>query len=326
MRSTPATSSLRTNPGLQFLQCVLLGAVVLGGCGDKEPAATGGATKTTTEGESSTGDATGTGTTVASSPTTGAVGTSSGGAGESAGTTCSFLGCEATTGGGIEPVCDNWAQDCPEGQKCMPAANDGSTAWNTTVCTDVNPAKRQPGDECTVEGSGVTGIDDCDKGVMCWEVDPNTKMGTCVAQCTGTPDAPICADGGTCFISNEGVLNLCLPLCDPLAQDCPGTGLCIPNPKNNEEFTCVLDASGEEGQAFDACEYINVCDKGLLCANPMLATECDPAAIGCCLPFCPLDEVPSKCPGANLQCIPWFEMGTAPPGYENVGFCGIPMG
>jgi hypothetical protein len=325
MTSTSSTPSSRINPARQLLQRVMFGALVLGGCGDKEPAGTGAATKTTTEGESSTGSSSGgeTGTTTNTQPTTGTTGSTGGGG--STGTTCSFLGCEATSGG-IEPVCDNWAQDCPEGQKCMPAANDGSTAWNTTVCTDVNPAKKQPGDECTVEGSGVSGIDDCDKGVMCWEVDPATNIGTCVAQCTGSPDAPLCGLGGTCFISNDGVLNLCLPLCDPLAQDCPGTGLCIPNPKNNAEFTCVLDASGEEGQAFDACEYINVCDKGLLCANPMLATECDPAAIGCCLPFCPLDEVPSMCPGANLECIPWFDVGTAPPGYENVGFCGIPMG
>jgi hypothetical protein len=320
MRSTSSCSSLRN---LQILHSLLLGAVVLGGCADKDPASTGTATKTTTEGESSTSGGSGTSGTTTATPTTTDGGTSSGSGGGS-GTTCTFLGCGTTGGTAME--CDNWAQDCPEGQKCMPAANDGSTAWNTTVCTDVNPAKKQPGDECTVEGSGVSGIDDCDKGVMCWEVDPATKIGTCVAQCTGTPDAPLCALGGTCFISNDGVLNLCLPLCDPLAQDCPGTGLCIPNPKNNEEFTCVLDASGDEGQVFDACEYINVCDKGLLCANPMLGMECDVNAIGCCLPFCPLDEVPAMCPGVNMECIAWFEMGTAPPGYENVGFCGIPMG
>lgn len=324
MRSTSSPSSLRNLPGLRVLQSVVLGAMALGGCSDKEPAGTGMTTKTTTEAGSSSGGAgqSETGATTAATPTSGAMG-SSGDTGEVMDTGCNFI-CGDQPGGSME--CDNWAQDCPEGQKCMPYANDGSTAWNATKCVDVKPEKGQPGDSCFTEGGGVSGIDSCDKGVMCWEVDPDTMMGTCTAMCTGSPDAPMCSLGGTCFVSNDGVLNLCLPLCDPLAQDCPGTGLCIPNPKNNAEFTCVLDASGEEGQAFDACEYINVCDKGLLCANPMLGTECDPAAIGCCLPFCPLDEVPANCPGANQECIAWFDMGTAPPGYENVGFCGIPMG
>lgn len=323
MRSTSSRSSLRNLPGL--LQGALFGAIVLGGCAKKDPADSGTATKTTdddgstTAGQSETGAG---GSTDAPMTTSGAE-TGSSGAEPTTGEVCSFLNCGDMMGG--TAACDNWAQDCPEGQKCMPYADNGTNAWNSTKCVDVKPEANQPGDPCTVEGSGVSGIDDCDLGAMCWEVDPQTMQGTCVAQCTGTPEASVCQNGNTCFVSNEGVLNLCLPLCDPLAQDCPGTGLCIPNPKNNEEFTCILDASGEEGQAFDACEYINACDKGLLCANPTLGTECDAAAIGCCLPFCPLDEVPANCPGATQECIAWYEAGTAPPGAENIGICGIPM-
>ena len=329
MRSNSSRSSLRNLPGLRLLQRALIGAVVLGGCSDKDPADTGNntnnATKTTddegstTAAQSETGAGTSTGT-----PTTGGPVDSSGGdTGEGTTAVCTFLNCNDTPMGGD---CDNWAQDCPMGQKCMPYADNGTNAWNSTKCVDVKPEMNQPGDTCTVEGNGVSGIDDCDFGAMCWEVDPETMQGTCVAQCTGTPEASVCAGGGSCFVSNEGVLNLCLPLCDPLAQDCAGTGLCIPNPKNNLEFTCILDASGEEGQNFDACEYINACDKGLMCANPTLGSECDPAAIGCCLPFCPLDEVPAMCPGAGQECIAWYEDGTAPPGAENIGVCGIPMG
>ncbi len=325
MRSTSSSSSLHYIPGLQVLQLVLLGAVALAGCSKDEPADTGMTNKTTTEAGASTGGSGGqseTSATTAAAPTsTGEMGTS-GSTGEVMDTGCNFI-CNDQPMGNTE--CDNWAQDCPEGQKCMPYA-EGSTAWNGTKCVDVKPEMGQHGDSCTVEGGGTSGIDTCAKGVMCWEVDPETLIGTCVAQCTGTQDAPVCNIADTsCFISNDGVLNLCLPLCDPLAQDCPGTSLCIPNPKNNEEFTCVLDASGEEGQTFDACEYINVCDKGLLCANPALASECNAGANGCCLPFCPLDEDPAMCPGVGQQCLPWFEVGTAPPGYENVGFCGIPM-
>jgi hypothetical protein len=328
MTLNSSSSSLRNLQGLRILQGMVLGAVVLGGCADKDPADTGMTTKTTND---STGDDGSTGgggqsetgatpVTTSGEPMTTGGGTEEG----TTGAACSFLNCDDMMN--VMNECDNWAQDCMDGQKCMPYANNGTNAWNATKCVDVKPEKNQPGDACTVEGSGVSGIDDCDLGVMCWEVDPETMQGTCVAQCTGSPDAAVCANGGTCFVSNEGVLNLCLPLCDPLAQDCSGTSLCIPNPKNNLEFTCILDASGDEGQAFDACEYINVCDKGLMCANPMLGSECDPAAIGCCLPFCPLDEVPSMCPGAGQECIPWYEDGTAPPGFDNVGICGIPMG
>src|SRR5689334_12336786 len=32
--------------------------------------------------------------------------------------------------GDLDITCDEWAQDCPEGEKCMPWANDGSMAWN----------------------------------------------------------------------------------------------------------------------------------------------------------------------------------------------------
>jgi hypothetical protein len=65
---------------------------------------------------------------------------------------------------------------------------------------------------------------------MCWDVKPDTMKGTCVAQCTGSEAAPMCDADSSCFVSNDGVLNLCLPLCDPLAQDCPNENLCIPNP------------------------------------------------------------------------------------------------
>ncbi|PCC69283.1 hypothetical protein SAMN02745121_08894 [Nannocystis exedens] len=44
----------------------------------------------------------------------------------------------------------------------------------------------------------------------------------------------------------------------------------------------------------------NVCDPGLACLAPDLATECDPRAPGCCLPFCDID-LPNTCPGHARQ-------------------------
>ena len=244
-------------------------------------------------------------------------------------TGCSFLGCETSDtipclveGGKLRCTyeCDPWTQDCPEGQKCAPWANDGGNAWNATKCVDVAPNPGKPGDACTAEGSGVSGVDTCEKAALCWEVDKDTLMGHCVGFCTGSPESPMCPAGSHCTIANDGELILCLPDCDPLLQDCPGTDLCIPNP-NSDDFVCVLDASGDGGALNDPCEFANACDPGLTCRDPALASECDPMASGCCLPFC--DLTMPECTNKGATCLPWYEMGMAPPGYEDVGICGL---
>jgi hypothetical protein len=298
------------------------------GCG-KDPADTGmtapvseegGETSTSSGGMSVTGDPASTSGAPTTGGTGGPPGTETGAASSDGG--CNFI-CDLP---GMETKeCSNWAQDCPDGQKCMPFADNGGTAWNATKCVDVEEDADSPGDPCTVEGGAVSGLDSCEFGAMCWDVNPQTNEGICVSLCTGTPDAPVCDLDFTCFVSNDGILNLCLLLCDPLAPECIGDDLCIPNPQGQGEFTCVLDASGDEGQPFDACEFINSCDPGNFCALPANAMECDPESTGCCLPFCPLDQ-PPECPGVGQECLPWFEDGTAPPGFEQVGFCGIPMG
>jgi len=223
--------------------------------------------------------------------------------------------------------CDVWAQDCKENEKCMPWANDGGNSWNATKCSQLDPNPKQPGDDCSVEGSGVSGVDDCDVASMCWDVDPETNMGYCVSLCSGTPDAPSCGDPETvCAIYNDGVLPLCLLGCDPLLQDCPNDDVCVPAP-GDQGFVCVLDASGEEGQYGDPCEYVNVCDRGLFCANADVVPGCQ-GSLGCCSEFCDLtDADPSAaCSGLaeGQECVPWYEEGQTPPGLEHVGACVIP--
>ena len=117
-----------------------------------------------------------------------------------------------------------------------------------------------------------------------------------------------------------------LPESDPLSQNCDPSDVCIGNP-SGEGFLCVLDASGEEGQLHDPCDFSNTCDPGLLCNDPTAAVECDPDALGCCEPFCDLGdpEADAKCGGVGQVCNPYFEEGTAPPDYVNVGYCAIPM-
>ncbi|MBZ5708218.1 hypothetical protein [Nannocystis pusilla] len=220
--------------------------------------------------------------------------------------------------------CDPWRKACPEGQKCMPYSGDGDHVWESWGCFDLVPDPAGVDEPCMVIDSGVSGKDSCDDGLMCWFVDWDTGMGTCLSMCTGSPEAPTCPEPMTsCTITAEATLILCLPHCDPLAQDCTGGDLCIPNPQDPNSFLCVLDASGEDGQVFDVCEHANGCDPGLVCHLPEFAVECDPSGLGCCLPFCDVSQ-PNTCPGQGQECLAWFDPGQAPPGYENVGLCGVP--
>ncbi|MEX1367835.1 MAG: ribulose phosphate epimerase [Nannocystaceae bacterium] len=226
-------------------------------------------------------------------------------------------------GGGVSFECDIFAQDCPDGEKCMPWAADGGSSWNATRCSPISENPGQPGDECTVEGSGTSGIDNCDIGGMCWDVDPETNVGTCVAMCTGDESNPICEDPDTtCTIANDGAIVLCLPSCDPLLQDCADGQACYPI---NEAFACAPDASGEMGASGDPCEFINVCDAGNFCLDASAWPGCA-GSIGCCSPVCDLSDPAGdgQCPGMGQTCQAWYEEGAAPPGYEDVGACALP--
>jgi len=237
---------------------------------------------------------------------------------------CSFIDC--TTGGpdvtGGE--CSLWDQDCPGDEKCNPYANDGGASWNSSRCAPLDSGPGQPGDPCNVEGSGVSGVDSCDVGSMCWNVDEE-NTGTCVSLCQGTEANPLC-DNPTdqCIIANDGWLPLCLPQCDPLLGCQDGEG-CYPA---DDGFVCVPDASGPElGGYADPCEYTNACDPGLLCANPSAVPGCADSA-GCCTHFCDLsDPEPSAdCGGVadGQECISAFPEGQVPPGFEDTGICAIP--
>lgn len=143
--------------------------------------------------------------------------------------------------GGPSPFeCDIFDQDCPEGEKCTAWGSSGG-AWNATRCVPVVDNPGQPGDDCTVEGSAVSGVDDCDIGSMCWNVDSETNMGRCIALCIGDAANPMCADpDATCSITNDGSLVLCLLSCDPVLQDCSEGEGCYPV---DDAFVCSPDSS-----------------------------------------------------------------------------------
>ncbi|MEZ4453965.1 MAG: hypothetical protein R3B09_31195 [Nannocystaceae bacterium] len=201
----------------------------------------------------------------------------------------------------------------------MPYANDGGGNWNATGCFPIDPAAAGYEEPCSVTGSGVSGIDTCDKGLICWDVDGQTLEGHCAALCQGDVDAcgdgtSCCPAGSECSFARSSTLDLCVKLCDPIDQDCPEGSACYPL---QSSFHCAPDNSGDVGAVGDPCEYVNVCDPGTFCADAGVFPGCDPRATGCCAPFCSL-KAPS-CP-PETECTAWFDQDP-PVGYEDVGAC-----
>ena len=160
---------------------------------------------------------------------------------------------------------------------------------------------------------------------MCWNVNPDTGEGTCIALCDGdglTCSAEpwsCCPLGSSCTIASGGALILCLPTCHPIVQNCSEVGVaCYPV---GETFQCAPDVSGEAGAPGDPCEGINTCDPGTYCGDPLTYPGCDPNAAGCCIPFC--DNKSPDCP-MGTACKPWYGPGEASPVYDDLGACVIP--
>lgn len=313
----PLSQERRPAAQIAFASCLTaLGS--LAGCGPSKLLAT--------TGETGSGDNTGVSSSSSGSsvPTTGGLtGCDSACTGASEGGTAEAVTSEGVTfilptdaGGG---TCDSWAQNCPPGHKCVAYANDGGNVWNALKCVPVASDPKQPGEECVVDGSYASGVDDCDAGAMCWPT-PLGTMGTCQPLCKGTPQESFCENpGDICFTSYEGLINLCFSPCNPLVQDCAEAEVCV---QSGNMFLCMPDGSGREGQQHDPCEFISDCDPDLFCANGTAAVECDQTP-ACCQPYCDLNN--PKCDGGVGQtCLPYFEPGDGPPGLEHVGKCSVP--
>lgn len=239
-----------------------------------------------------------------------------------------------TSDGPTISQCDVWAaDDCMEGFKCMPYDEVPVTdMWDANGCFPVAAEVGQPGDDCTVYDSAVDGMDDCSAGAMCMPADFEdlSQGGTCVAFCTGSSDAPGCEDPSqTCIIANDGVLNLCLSMCDPVMQDCaPGEG-CYLNPTDNKFFCFPQDEAAAEvpSNFADACGTLNFCDPGLQCDEARKVPGCETEEY-CCTEFCDLTEANAdeQCSGyeGGQRCLPHFGDGQAPSGFDHIGWCAIP--
>ncbi|KIG19375.1 hypothetical protein DB30_02656 [Enhygromyxa salina] len=210
---------------------------------------------------------------------------------------------------GNEFVCDVWLQDCPANQKCSWEIVD-AVAHPSCVPLAANP--KPPGEACTTSGDPGSGHDDCELGAMCTWLDQQ-NAGVCLALCSGSPGAPSC-DGAVPAICQpcSGCPSLCVPTCDPLANNCGPGYACAPNGGN---FTCTPSTNLGAGVLGDPCEYAVQCAEGFACIEGAAVAGCEQA--GCCSPFCKL-SLP-ECPNF-MTCEPWFEAGEPPP-VPDVGVC-----
>lgn len=208
--------------------------------------------------------------------------------------------------------CDTFAQNCPAGERCVPWSCDGSPSWNGTRCSPIADEPAGVGEACTVQQSRWSGLDDCERGAMCWSVDTITLEGTCVGLCVGTPDDPVCADScAECRFDGEGVLAICLASCDPLMQDCaPDEGCYLAG----EAYVCA-QSSAPDAVVGDPCDGITGCAPGDTCINGAFVPGCAEGD-GCCTAFCTVGD-PDGCaalpgttcaavflPGEGPACIP----------------------
>lgn len=232
-------------------------------------------------------------------------------AGTSAATTA-----EVVTDGGFllepdapTPECDPGQQDCPAGQKCSPYALVDTCCVDTTQCVPVTGTLAQ-GDPCTRADDN----DDCGRGLFCLGVHSGgSGPGTCVALCD--VDDPDSCGADRCVQFNEGVLPLCRPACDPLAQDCPPGQACYAA-LTEQAFTCLTSAfEPGHGAAGEPCATISACQPGLLCTVAADLAAC--AAELCCTPLCPIGS--DTC-AAPLTCEHVFD-AVAFPQYAEVGYC-----
>jgi hypothetical protein len=214
----------------------------------------------------------------------------------------------------LQPQCDPRREgDCPSGQKCSYVVDEAHGPTNR--CVDLLGDKLE-GESCQRIGDS----DDCAGRRICWATAADGSAGICVGFCDLSLSCKLSV--GVCSVSSGGLLPLCLPPCNPLAQDCYDGWGCYPDP--NQRWVCDVDRSGELGVHGDPCSCINCCDPGLAClAGATVDAEgCggDDGSAGCCGLICAVDQ-DSTCPTEVERCRPFYAPNQLMMGYENVGTC-----
>jgi hypothetical protein len=206
-----------------------------------------------------------------------------------------------STGCAAMSWCDIWAQDCREdGFKCVPWSADGDDEIEgcvTSRCVEIDSDPVPVGGVCTVVEQAWTGFDDCGPDSFCWDVDPATLQGTCVALCGGTQADPECTGGLECFVAFREWLTACVPSCEPLGAACAAGSTCVV--ADGEASVCVPESFGIPSTAGEGC-YDMGCAHGLACVDADALPECDYGR--CCAPLC--DPAASDCAEPQPTCTP----------------------
>ena len=223
------------------------------------------------------------------------------------------------TGDGTEDVpqplvmCDFWAQDCPEGQKCTAASSNAfDYPWNMHICVDAGT--EPPGAPCTkVEGADpYAATDTCDATGKCYRMNPDTGIGTCVEMCVGNPQNATCPITNWDCMQKASIFDLCIPYCTPVPEacpecwDCPLDEICVAEYEGDtlDHFICFPPAA--EGITGESCECANCCAAGLMCTDA--ATYGQGCAYDlCCTEYCDITDLAFTCAGPDQQCVALFE-------------------
>lgn len=221
---------------------------------------------------------------------------------------CGFTCPPGPSGGGGNPIeCSVSEQDCAEGEKCAPWANDGGGVWTALRCVPIDSEPDALGEACFVEGSFASGIDSCELGLFCTPSSPDSLRsndGVCAALCgTGS-----CAEGTICVTPGTINVGACGEICDPLAVDtCPAVQACLPAGLG---FGChFIEDLGGGGP----CGATAECSAAEVCMD---ASQCNEGrGETCCARFCDL-EAPD-CPDGQT-CT---DYGSPLSAYSAVGFC-----
>jgi len=213
--------------------------------------------------------------------------------------------------------CNVYAQDCPLGQKCAWTGSEDAQWWDTPTCV---PLVRDPlpdGAPCTYHLDPLfDGIDECGPAAMCvegyFESGEWDGQATCMSMCKGSFEHPYCEIGAVCVGTRS--LWLCMPTCDPFAQDCPVGQRCdLYGPAT----LCTWDQPDEPRvEVGEPCNYPEECELGATCISAA-TPAC--AETSCCTPFCDLSDPQAVCPLPGQQCLPPYDW--VQPGEESLGVC-----
>ncbi len=216
----------------------------------------------------------------------------------------------------LQSECDpRRASDCEDGSKCTHVVDPELGPSNRCVPLLGDALAGEP---CEQIGES----DDCADHHLCWATDIE-GLGVCVAFCSSTLTCEDALD--TCSVSNQDLLSLCLPKCDPIAQDCAPDWGCYPD--DYQRWACDRDRSGDIGAHGDACACLNCCDPGLVCLPGALvdAESCGPeGAAGCCAQLCELQDgvpVDESCPTELESCRQFHDANASLMGYAHIGIC-----